>query len=371
MGRLESLDYLRGAMALSVMVYHYVNWSMPPDSLLGGESVLGRLGIYAVSIFYVLSGLSLTMVYQNRIDSVKQVYLFALKRVFRIFPLFWLATSMYLIFQVVSFSLEGRSYGVSFYSLFMNYSLLFGFFDHDAYLITGGWSIGNELVFYACLPMILWLNSKWRYALFWFFALSCICGVYYAFFALTTESSLVAQWETYITPFNQLFLFAGGILVGVYGSALRKVNRLYMAGVAAASCLLFCLWPASGDQIQIVCGINRVIFTLCCLSLVLAIYVLNPVLKPFLARVFGFFGEACYSIYILHPLVAAPLVFIASKIGLKVGYAYGVSFFATLLMSGFCFRYVERPMIAVGRRVVGRVSEGSSNNNALFKGKRA
>jgi exopolysaccharide production protein ExoZ len=60
MKRLESLDYLRGLMAVSVMAFHYVSWSFVKP---GADSLLGKLGIYAVSIFYILSGVSLSFVY--------------------------------------------------------------------------------------------------------------------------------------------------------------------------------------------------------------------------------------------------------------------------------------------------------------------
>jgi len=84
MKRVESLDYLRGLMALAVMIYHYVAWTIGG---LEADSVLGRLGIYAVSVFYILSGLSLAIVYNDRISSIGDVRDFMIKRVFRIFPI--------------------------------------------------------------------------------------------------------------------------------------------------------------------------------------------------------------------------------------------------------------------------------------------
>ncbi len=65
--RVESLDYLRGLLAVSVMIYHYVAWS---GVELGADTVLGRLGIYSVSTFYILSGLSLGLVYRGRINNM-------------------------------------------------------------------------------------------------------------------------------------------------------------------------------------------------------------------------------------------------------------------------------------------------------------
>ncbi|AYH05651.1 acyltransferase family protein [Pectobacterium parmentieri] len=99
--RVESLDYLRGVMALSVVIYHYVSWS-GGYGLLGSEHLLGKLGVYAVSMFYILSGLSLAYVYDGKIKSLSDAKKFAIKRIFRIFPLFWIVTTLALIIKFKS-----------------------------------------------------------------------------------------------------------------------------------------------------------------------------------------------------------------------------------------------------------------------------
>jgi peptidoglycan/LPS O-acetylase OafA/YrhL len=50
--RIEALDWLRGLMAVSIMLYHLTIWYIVA---LDSSSVLGRLGIYGVSVFFVLS----------------------------------------------------------------------------------------------------------------------------------------------------------------------------------------------------------------------------------------------------------------------------------------------------------------------------
>ena len=57
--RIESLDWLRGLMAVSIMIYHLTGGLF---FTLDSSSVLGRLGVYGVSVFFVLSGLSMAVV---------------------------------------------------------------------------------------------------------------------------------------------------------------------------------------------------------------------------------------------------------------------------------------------------------------------
>ena len=49
----------------AIMVYHYSSWTLHPFK---SDSVLGVLGIYGVGIFYILSGLTLFVVYHQKLE---------------------------------------------------------------------------------------------------------------------------------------------------------------------------------------------------------------------------------------------------------------------------------------------------------------
>jgi exopolysaccharide production protein ExoZ len=69
MNRLYNLDYLRGLAAFGIMIYHYLSWTLGNFS---ADTFMGRLGIYGVSIFYVLSGLTLYYVYFDKMKPSKE-----------------------------------------------------------------------------------------------------------------------------------------------------------------------------------------------------------------------------------------------------------------------------------------------------------
>ena len=84
MNRLHNLDYLRGIAALSIMIYHYSLWTF---GKFGAESFIGRIGVYGVSVFYVLSGLTLFYVYHDRMKpSPADLKAFAKKKIFSHIP---------------------------------------------------------------------------------------------------------------------------------------------------------------------------------------------------------------------------------------------------------------------------------------------
>jgi len=60
--RLNSLDYLRGIAAFGIMIYHYSSWTF---GRFHADNFMGRVGVYGVAIFYVLSGLTLFHVYHE------------------------------------------------------------------------------------------------------------------------------------------------------------------------------------------------------------------------------------------------------------------------------------------------------------------
>ena len=148
--RLYNLDYLRGFAALGIMVYHYCSWGLKGIYSFHAETFLGRVGVYGVSIFYVLSGLTLYYVYYHKMKpGAKDVKDFFVKRLFRIFPLLWLATILTIITRFPTDGMPGP------YILFINFTGLFGFIDWTEAIGTGVWSIGNELVFYIFFPIFI------------------------------------------------------------------------------------------------------------------------------------------------------------------------------------------------------------------------
>lgn len=157
MGRVHTIDYLRGLMALSILFYHLVGWTI---SVPQSESILGKLGIYGVSAFYIVSGMSMYLSYKNTQWSFKSSASFFVRRFVRLAPVYWIAMLIGLTYAFVLNPLTKVDWPI----YMQNFVLIFGFIDPTKYVVTGGWSIGNEVVFYLFFPaIILSLRNKFAF----------------------------------------------------------------------------------------------------------------------------------------------------------------------------------------------------------------
>lgn len=329
MNRLYNLDYLRGLAALSIMIYHYLSWTFPGyDS----GSVIGRTGLYGVAVFYVLSGLTMFHVYHNRMSSVADVKDFFKKRAFRIFPLLWLV----IIGQIIlSRSMPDLS------TLVLNLTGLFGLVAWDQYIAVGSWSIGNELVFYLFIPVFIFLRKSWVLWLLMaaIFALHC----YFAFYVITGPR-LEDKWSDYVNPLNQVFLFAGGFTIGHLFKTVTINHRLNLA-ILFTAVLAFIFFPIDGDEINIASGWPRMAFTAICLAVCFSFYKLSVHFPKVIEWPLTKLGEACYSVYLVHPLVYNVMsIFIKNKV-----VVISISFPLTLVISYFVYQWFERYFIDMAR----------------------
>ncbi|MES2567351.1 MAG: acyltransferase [Bacteroidota bacterium] len=338
MKRLYNLDYLRGISAFGIMIYHYLSWSVGTFS---AESFLGRIGLYGVSLFYVLSGLTLYYVYYNVMSpSLKDILLFIKKRIFRIFPLLWLVT-------IISVIIVKK--GINTYDLFLNLTGLFGFVKWEAYFSPGVWSIGNELVFYSFFPFFIYFSKHIKFLMLLVSLAILSIYVYFAFFKLDLSVSLGLQWKVYINPLNQVFLFLGGYLIGYFFSSINISNRVSILLIFMSLCL-FTFFPSSADPIDIVVGGPRLIFTLSCFLICLGFYKISFKLPDSIHKFFALLGESSYSIYLLHPLVFTMVSFLLTFLdgyGFKVPVLFkltvAISF--SVVISYFVYEYFEKYFI--------------------------
>ncbi|WP_336932385.1 acyltransferase [Acinetobacter bereziniae] len=337
MKRFESLDWLRGLCALAIMFYHFISWTVfHPES----GSILGNFGIYGVSIFFVLSGLSMGIVYNNYIKDFHTSLVFFIRRLFRLLPLLWIAIALV---SAVGFILHHE---LDIFKIFLNITLLFGFLAPNQYINIGAWSIGNECVYYAFTPILIMLYARSKILGNLAVLLSILVGLYFTFIGLNSNMILEKQWDTYINPFNNFYLYTCGLALyyNFHHVSATKIAPLLIL----CSLLILCFYPVSGDQINIVTGVNDIIFSIASIILVLGFYKLDVNLPSWFSKPLANFGEATYGIYLLHPVVFifTNKIFNGNSVLIIIS-----SSIVTIIAANLSYKFYEKKWIKIGKNL--------------------
>lgn len=323
-------------MALAIMFYHIVGWKFEhPEA----GSLLGNFGVYGVSVFFVLSGLSMAIVYNNFIKDARSSLIFFVRRLFRLLPLLWVAVAIqtFLNFWV------GEN--VDIIQILLNITLFFGFFEPDAAINLGAWSIGNEAVYYALTPLLIMLYAKNKLMGNLAVAISILIALYFAFYLINLNSAYEEQWSTYQNPFNNLFLYACGI--ALYYN-FHNVNLARFAPIIILLAFLTLVYyPVAGDQLLIITDINRVILSFASVALTLGFYKIDIKLPSALSTLLAKLGEATYGVYLLHPIV---FVFV-NQVFEQPLLCVIITSLATIVIANFSYKFYEKPFIKLGKRI--------------------
>ncbi|MGI8279811.1 acyltransferase family protein [Bacillus mycoides] len=145
------LQYFRGIAALLVLLHHitglmYEEYGFQYNYLNGYFSP----GWAGVDFFFVLSGFIIFYIHEKDLGDKTKFKPFLLKRVVRIYPIYWIATLLWLpIF------LTFNDHRVSIMKSF----LLFP--QETTPVLQVGWSLSYEMLFYLILSLLIFLRPKY------------------------------------------------------------------------------------------------------------------------------------------------------------------------------------------------------------------
>ena len=274
------------------MAFHLTEWQIGrTDSL----SFLGRMGIYGVSMFFVLSGLSMAYVYSQYIRDLRTSAIFLVRRIFRIWPLLWMAVLAVTLGKILTHQ------DPKWTLVLLNITTAFGFISPESYINIGAWSIGNGMVYCANSRYYLCFNRRRLLGNILLVA-TALVGAIYSFGVLSSQKTLGSQWTAYINPFNNLFLYCAGIAI-YYNTKDFKVSQCHVGALFLVSLSLFIFYPAQGDPINVVTGVNGVVFSLASVLLVLAFYKAAFRVPSLLSIALTQLGVVTYGVYLWHPIV--------------------------------------------------------------------
>jgi peptidoglycan/LPS O-acetylase OafA/YrhL len=343
--RYEYIDALRGWAILGVIATHVValdsnSFGTKIDAIL---KAFMNSGLYGVQLFFVISAFTVFYSFKRTVSSRSKhaIKAFLIKRLFRIIPVYYVGI---LITILISSSYSWKA-------VLANLLFVHDFLPQYINLVGGGWSIGVEVTFYLCVP-ILWkyvnnLDKSLR-LLFISMFLHSLC-TYFSRELPLDESFLFryfpSQFPIFCIGMSYYFFINGD-------KTIKPVTLLLLASYMFVyfSTQTFLQFP------------NHYFF---CICFVILLYVLSQ--KPYLFFVNPltiFFGKISYSLYMFHFFVLhfiieyqlynflnSPKFLLASRNNI-LNFLIVVSLSAVIAYISYLF--IEQPTIKLGHYLANR-----------------
>jgi peptidoglycan/LPS O-acetylase OafA/YrhL len=348
---LVSIQILRGLAALAVATQHALHDAETLEARLGRPfHALDALPWNAgVDVFFVISGLIMVHSSRGLAGTPGAGGEFLKRRLARIVPLYWAATSLYLAIALIAPTLLNREYLAPGYILA---SYLFVPAARPDGLVQPfyplGWTLNFEMLFYAVFALAIGLPLRQAAAL----VLASLAGLVVAGQWLAPWPQPLAFWTDPI-----ILEFAAGVGLGVLRAEGVRLPGWARGGLAIAGLLGFGLVAVAPDLLS---GVPRTLAYGGPALLLVAAAALGPAGEerggPSL-RFGTVLGDSSYALYLLHPFA----IRLAREVFWQTGFAHAsgpllfvvVALLASIVGAILVFRFVERPLTHRARAWLG------------------
>jgi exopolysaccharide production protein ExoZ len=330
--RVLSIQYLRAFAAILVAFFHCF-----ANSLAAPFGIAATHAFWGVDIFFVISGFVIWRTSEGKpFDGVS----FARKRLTRIYPMFWIALTAWILVRLfVPDSMGGADINAA--TVFSSYALLPHFHAVETTkvwpILVPGWTLQMELFFYAVFALNAVMSTRLSASLI-AGALAC-CAL--AGFVLHPTSAVG------ITATRPLLLeFAAGVILAANYRAISKWPAWLGCGLVLVACASLVMFSGVDDA-----DWQRVFsYGIAAAMLVTGSLVLERYVRQHGSRLLETLGDASYSIYLLHTLVIGFVAVCWKRLGLPATPS-GIALFAStavMLSAGagvLSWFFIEKPIL--------------------------
>lgn len=343
--RIIGIQACRGLAAVLVVLVHLSNVERKEFSThLTGVFQFGNLG---VDLFFVISGVVMSMITLNKFSSAQNAGIFLKHRFFRIFPIYWFYSVIFLAGYLYNPLWFNRSTGHH-VDIVQSFLLIP---TRGGMLIMQGWTLIYEMYFYLVFFLVLLFVSERLAPLF--------LSVWGTAIAVSSMLFVGPNWpvlDVITNPISFEFL-AGCLIFHVYRKAILRPRAgmiLVTASVFWLSLVLFWTFHAhGGNQLWIqesrwarpACyGVFAALFLLGLMELERSKFI-------HFARPFEAVGDWSYSIYLSHlaiiEVVGRTTAQFAARIQWSILLVYAVSFPLVFLVGYLSYTWVELPLMKI------------------------
>lgn len=352
---MPELEALRGIAALMVIFQHvayFGHFSTTPLDLVR----VGQWGDWALSFFFVLSGLLVTGLLLKNHEQPRYYRQFYIGRFFRIAPLYYAVTVVSIAVATV-YGQPLRLWDMSLFLVFLSNLAILNYGPLLFSALLPLWAVAVEMHFYLIWPWVI----RWKHSVFLPVLLFGFIGL-----AVVTRAVIFLNvpngkaWN-HLLMVSWLDAFAIGALLAVSAERglLHCRNILSVSLVwALVSWPMFVLLRGPEWQRWGLRGTIETTFMTSFLLLTLALRSHWVVSRLLVNEFWVGLGKLSYGIYLLHVLVFMILLHVMTTTMTSLPFLVQVLIVVALStgLASLCRRCIESPFRAIGRQFAGRFS---------------
>lgn len=346
--RYENIDALRAIAALLVVIQHFFgdivreaqNQQTPLIELIQYSLNSIDLGRFGVILFFLISG----FVVPFSIRGAHPLRRFAISRFFRLYPALWLAVitlSIFFVYKGSAPSIATILANMTMFPSFLGFHWLSGIY----------WTLTIELVFYFLCAALFWKNALYAPKIVTAFALLLICS--------TALPILMRMHVGINLPVQYIGLHVSFLYCGLLFrlAMIDKKAGAWTGAIIVTIALFSVLFTIGdfslerGDSFFLIGKLPIIVaYILAFIIFISAVYSGKPQ-----SSLLSFGGSISYSIYLFHGIAALLVYQFLALTGNWTDLLTGlVSLSLTILISHSVYKYLETPMIALGRKITSR-----------------
>jgi len=336
----QNIQGLRGLAAILVVIYHIYKYEIiiNEEGFLSSFWTIGRTG---VDIFFVISGYIMVMISDPKKTGTRAATGFALRRIFRVYPLYWFFSFIILPIYLLQPQLFNRMGDSSDLNLWKSFLLIPQ--SNLAPLVGQGWTLIHEMYFYIVFSFLILFSQKLRNPLIFTWA------TVIAIFVWGVEAPKSPILDLALSPLTFEFLFGCGV-------ALLHKNDLTKFGwvILLSGLGIFCFSETSSH------GVNRLYWMGIPSALIVwgavSLELENQWQAPsWLVKI----GDTSYSLYLCHILVLSALLKVWKMFEfsnyLHTGFMCAAMFCASIITGFLIHRWVEKPLIQISKVILTKI----------------
>lgn len=339
----KGLNGIRAIAALIVVVWHTAQFSRLFNlHHLNFQS--NSMAGYAVDMFFVLSGFLITYLLLAEKEKTKTIDLkkFYLRRIFRIWPLYYLAIILTLIFlylEIIPPTEESLIKSLTLY-LFLMANIAY-VLNLTLATITPLWSVGVEEQFYLIWPLII-KKSK-RYLLVF---TGVICSylavkliIYIGYSTNSNAYRFIGTTKIDIMAIGSI----GAYLVFTKNKYLKLIYRKDVELLAWLVLIISCIYKPIHVFSFIDAEVNSFVYLIIILNVSSNIKAIISLENKF----FNFLGKISYGIYIYHMFVIYLISYFIKSYNIEVNYIviFPAVLFLTIGIAKVSYHFFEAPFL--------------------------